>query len=271
MPNQDCSAGFYSYKNLISPSVIKKGAENLAVDHLSRIENPHQNYHARNFVVKGISSQQKNKFFKDVKHYFGTTPFCSKFVRIKSYGNVFMAKKPLTFSRLARMDPPGTPWPKLHHQEVIAVRTSAMTNLQKSCSSCLPLAYEKACHQPIELEYKAYWSLKHANFDLQTAGDHKKVQLNELNEFRDQAYENSVIYKEKTKRLHDSKIKDRVFNIVPNSEPVVAPFVELVVAPVSAPKPNQNRQYHIRLDIMTKSFAIRLMIKKRNFSKSLKI
>nr|GEV65151.1 reverse transcriptase domain-containing protein [Tanacetum cinerariifolium] len=46
-----------------------------------------------------------------------------------------------------------------------------------------------------------------------TRGDHRKVQLNELNELRDQAYENSLIYKEKTKRLHDSKIKDRVFNI----------------------------------------------------------
>nr|GEX43673.1 reverse transcriptase domain-containing protein [Tanacetum cinerariifolium] len=45
------------------------------------------------------------------------------------------------------------------------------------------------------------------------ACDHRKVQLNELNELRDQAYENSLIYNEKTKRLHDSKIKDRVFNI----------------------------------------------------------
>nr|GEY81270.1 reverse transcriptase domain-containing protein [Tanacetum cinerariifolium] len=40
-----------------------------------------------------------------------------------------------------------------------------------------------------------------------------KVQLNELNELRDQAYENSLIYMEKNNRLHDSKIKDRVFNI----------------------------------------------------------
>ncbi|GJZ67063.1 reverse transcriptase domain-containing protein [Tanacetum coccineum] len=44
-------------------------------------------------------------------------------------------------------------------------------------------------------------------------GDHRKVQLNELNELRDQAYENSLIYKEKTKRIHDSKIKNRVFNV----------------------------------------------------------
>ncbi|GJZ24410.1 reverse transcriptase domain-containing protein [Tanacetum coccineum] len=45
------------------------------------------------------------------------------------------------------------------------------------------------------------------------AGDHKKVQLNELNELRDQAYENSLIYKEKTKRIHDAKIKNRESDI----------------------------------------------------------
>ncbi|GKC24122.1 reverse transcriptase domain-containing protein [Tanacetum coccineum] len=60
---------------------------------------------------------------------------------------------------------------------------------------------------------KAYWALKHANFDLKTAGDHRKLQLNELNELRDQAYDNSFIYKEKTKKLHDSKIKNRIFNV----------------------------------------------------------
>ncbi|GKB77803.1 reverse transcriptase domain-containing protein [Tanacetum coccineum] len=91
----------------------KKGAENLAADHLSRLENPHQdvlenkeitktfpletlgmvtfrgddstpwfadfaNYHAGNFVIKGMSSQQKNKFFKDVKHYFWDDPYLFK-------------------------------------------------------------------------------------------------------------------------------------------------------------------------------------------------
>nr|GEZ87933.1 reverse transcriptase domain-containing protein [Tanacetum cinerariifolium] len=85
----------------------------------------------------------------------------------------------------------------------------------KTPIGCTPykLVYEKSCHLPIELEHKAYWALKHANFDFLTTGDYRKVQLNELNELHDQAYENSLIYKEKTKRIHDSKIKDHVFNV----------------------------------------------------------
>nr|GEX05125.1 hypothetical protein [Tanacetum cinerariifolium] len=79
----------------------------------------------------------------------------------------------------------------------------AFRTTYKTPIGCTPykLVYGKACHLPIELEHEAYWALKHANFNLQTAGDHRKVQLNEL---RDQAYENSLIYKEKTKRLYDS-------------------------------------------------------------------
>nr|GFA01285.1 reverse transcriptase domain-containing protein [Tanacetum cinerariifolium] len=61
----------------------------------------------------------------------------------------------------------------------------------KTPIGCTPykLVYGKSFHLPIELEHKAYWALKHVNFDLKTAGDHRKLQLNEL---RDQAYENSL-------------------------------------------------------------------------------
>ncbi|GKD27023.1 reverse transcriptase domain-containing protein, partial [Tanacetum coccineum] len=85
----------------------------------------------------------------------------------------------------------------------------------KTPIGCTPykLVYGKSYHLPIELEHKAYWALKHANFDLKTVGDHRKLQLNEHNELRDQAYENYLIYKERTKKLHDSKIKNRIFNV----------------------------------------------------------
>nr|GEY58193.1 retrovirus-related Pol polyprotein from transposon TNT 1-94 [Tanacetum cinerariifolium] len=96
-----------------------------------------------------------------------------------------------------------------------AFRTAYKTPIE-----CTPykLVYEKACHLPIEFKHKAYWALKQAKFDLTVAGDHRKIQLNELNEIRDHAYENSLIYKEKTKRIHDSKIKNCVFNDYPNCE-----------------------------------------------------
>ncbi|GKC70471.1 reverse transcriptase domain-containing protein [Tanacetum coccineum] len=286
----------------------KKGAENLAADHLSRLENPHQdkfenkeitetfpletlgsvalrvdstpwfadfaNYHAGNFIVKGMSSQQKNKFFKDVKHYFWDDPFLFKICADQVNQRCMHGKEALDILEACHNGPTrghhganltakkvfdaGFFWPTIYkdaHEVTHCLSTAyhpqtsgqveisnrglkrilertlgknraswsdklddalwAFRTAYKTPIGCTPykLVYGKACHLPIELEHKAYWALKHANFNLETAGDHRKVQLNELNELRDHAYENSLIYKEKTKRIHDAKIKNHVFNV----------------------------------------------------------
>ncbi|GJY12639.1 reverse transcriptase domain-containing protein [Tanacetum coccineum] len=315
-----------------------KGAKNLVADHLSQLENPYENvldpkeinetfpletlnmvnfhgdsstpwfadfanYHAGNFIVKGMSSQQKNKFFKDVKHYFWEDPYLFKIcadqvIRRCVYGQEaidilkachngptgghhgpnYTAGKVFDSGKILQLDemPQNSiqvceifdvwgidfmgPFPSSRGNKYILVAVDylskwveakalptndarvivkilkslfarfgtprsiisdhddalwAFRTAFKTHIGCTPykLVYGKACHLSIELEHKAYWALKHANFDLLTAGDHRKVQLNELNELRDQAYENSLIYKEKTKKIHDSKIKNCIFNV----------------------------------------------------------
>nr|GEZ28351.1 reverse transcriptase domain-containing protein [Tanacetum cinerariifolium] len=119
-----------------------KGAENLAADHLSGLENPYENvldpkeinetfpletlsmvtfrgdssapwfadfanYHAGNFIVKGMTSQQKNKFFKDVKHYFWDDPFLFKICAYQVIRRCVHGKEDLDILEACHNEPTG--------------------------------------------------------------------------------------------------------------------------------------------------------------------
>ena len=61
------------------------------------------------------------------------------------------------------------------------------------------LVYGKPCHLPVVIEHKTFWAVKECNMNMDAAGIHRKLQLNELEEIRNDAYESSRIYKEKLK------------------------------------------------------------------------
>ncbi|GJY55750.1 reverse transcriptase domain-containing protein [Tanacetum coccineum] len=71
------------------------------------------------------------------------------------------------------------------------------------------LIYRKNCHLPFEIEHRAYWALKNCNPNLIAAGEKRMFQLHELDELRHQAYENSRLYKARTKVWHDRKLRRR--------------------------------------------------------------
>ncbi|GJT43618.1 reverse transcriptase domain-containing protein [Tanacetum coccineum] len=95
-------------------------------------------------------------------------------------------------------------WSEKLNDTLWAFRTAYKTPTRYTPFS---LVYGKACHLPVEIELKAYWALKQCNMDLPAAAKNCFMALNELMKLQDWAYENTQIYKETTKKWHDSRIR----------------------------------------------------------------
>ena len=102
----------------------------------------------------------------------------------------------------------GKDWANKLDEALWAYRTAYKTPLGMSP---FRLIFGKSCHLPMELEYKAYWVIKKLNLYLEAAGKHRILQLHELHELRNEAYENSRLYKEKMKTFHDKHLRRRNF------------------------------------------------------------
>ncbi|GJR21781.1 reverse transcriptase domain-containing protein [Tanacetum coccineum] len=210
-----------------------KEAEDLATYHLSRFENPHIEVLIEREIVDKFSERSFNgstgghhsanvtakkvyeagfywpSVFKDANEYVRQCDVCQRSGNISSRNEMPQNNIQCILERSVGYNPKG--WSEKINDALWAFRTA-----YKTPTGCTPfrLVFGKACHLPVEIEYKAHWALNQCNMDLTLSSESRLMQLNELAELRDNAYENTRIYKERANKWHDSRLRgDKYFKV----------------------------------------------------------